>query len=39
MQENWIDKEWYDYHSFLADEYLKEDAYMAEYLLESEANY
>lgn len=38
-QSNWTEKEWQKYHSFLADEFIKEDAYMAEYILDMEANY
>lgn len=38
-QIHWTEKEWNDYHSFLAEEYIKADIYMSEYIKDSEANY
>ena len=35
----WSEEEWCKYYSFLAEEYIREDAYMAEYIPDTEANY
>ena len=39
IQENWSEEEWCKYHSFLAEEFIKEDTYMSEYLQDADANY